>query len=228
MARTFFCMAAAVVMTACKMGESPATPRVDSAAARLAVRDSVRADSLARVRQDSINRTLPGYVVDSILPVDEQLRRFRASIPGDSATHFAHASSSRDALVKRFGDALAASDSLAMRDMLITAREFADLFYPESQFTKPPLREAPAVVWMTIQNPSASGFRRLLRRVAGTSIRVAGYTCDPNPQHYGANTLWNCQVKVPDLKGNVTLHRYFGSIVERHGEFKFLSYKNEF
>jgi hypothetical protein len=34
--------------------------------------DSARADSIALVRQDSINRAQPGYVVDSILPMEEQ------------------------------------------------------------------------------------------------------------------------------------------------------------
>ena len=42
--------------------------------------DSARADSIALVRQDSINRAQPGYIVDSILPMDEQLRRFRAGL----------------------------------------------------------------------------------------------------------------------------------------------------
>ena len=58
-------------------------------------------DSIARARQDSINRALPGYVVDSILPIDEEIRRFAARIGGDPVTSFAHASASREALVRR-------------------------------------------------------------------------------------------------------------------------------
>src|SRR6476661_7758906 len=70
-----------------------ATPAVSQAA-----RDSARADELRRARQDSINRTLPGYVVDSIFPVDEEIRRFKTKIGGTPATVLAHGSPSREAL----------------------------------------------------------------------------------------------------------------------------------
>src|ERR1043165_2290911 len=70
-------------------------------AARLPA-DSARADSIARARQDSINRTLPGYVIDSLLPVDEELRRFRAAIGGEPVPAFVAGSPSREALAKRF------------------------------------------------------------------------------------------------------------------------------
>ena len=53
-------------------------PGIDSLAAR---RDSIRADSVARARQDSINRATPGYVIDSLLPPEEEARRFRAAFP---------------------------------------------------------------------------------------------------------------------------------------------------
>ena len=61
-----------------------------------------RADSIARARQDSINRASPGYVIDSVLPVEEEIRRFRAAVGGATAAELQHASASRTELVERF------------------------------------------------------------------------------------------------------------------------------
>ena len=63
--------------------------------------DSIRTDSIARARQDSVNRAQPGYVVDSLLPIEEELRRFRAAIGGSPVTALAHGSASREELVRR-------------------------------------------------------------------------------------------------------------------------------
>jgi hypothetical protein len=59
----------------------------------------MREDSVARARQDSINRAQPGYIVDSVLPVEEELRRFREALGGTPATKLANGSESREALV---------------------------------------------------------------------------------------------------------------------------------
>ena len=65
--------------TACQQGAKPA----DAATVRA---DSIRRDSVARARQDSINRTLPGYVVDSILPIEEEVRRFKGKSAANRST----------------------------------------------------------------------------------------------------------------------------------------------
>src|SRR5687767_6963615 len=74
--------------------------------ARKIVADSARADSIKTARQDSINRATPGYVIDSILLVEETIRRFRAAVGGEPVTELAGASPSREALVRRFMKAL--------------------------------------------------------------------------------------------------------------------------
>src|SRR4051812_12390606 len=63
--------------------------------------DSLRSDSIARSRQDSIDRAQPGYVVDSVLPVEEEMRRFRAAVGGSEVAAFRRASATRDELVAR-------------------------------------------------------------------------------------------------------------------------------
>lgn len=191
--------------------------------------DSVRSDSIARARQDSINRTLPGYVVDSILPVAEELRRFRASLPGDSAVALTGGSSSRDALVRRFVRALVSRDTADLQAMAVRSREFADLYYPESPYTHAPYRQPPALAWSLIQNPSTSGLTRLVRRLGGTSIEYVDHRCEPRPVREGRNTRYTgCLVRIVDERGDTVTKRYFGSILERDGRFKFLSYTNQF
>lgn len=191
--------------------------------------DSARADSIARARQDSINRTLPGYVVDSILPVEEELRRFRAALPGDSATQLTGGSPSRDALVRRFVRALVANDTTDLRAIAVHGREFADLYYPESPYTHAPYRQSPALAWSLIQNPSTSGLTRLVRRLGGKPMTYVSHRCDPNVVHEGRNTRYaGCLITIVDADGGTVTKRYFGSIIERDGRFKFMSYTNQF
>ena len=223
----------AVVAIACEDRNSATnsanSTNIASAMHDTVAKDSMTKDSLARVRQDSINRTLPGYVIDSILPVEEQLRRFRASLGGETVSVLQHGSQSRDALINRFMRALVAGDSAALRAMVISPREFADLIYPESPNVKPPYQQDPALVWRTIQNPSESGFIRLVRRAGGVPVELKRYRCDPKPVSEGANRLWgNCVLTLMGERGDTSSHRFFGSILERGGQFKFMSYKNEF
>ena len=191
--------------------------------------DSARADSINVARQDSINRAAPGYVIDSILPVEETIRRFRAAVGGEPVTEFASASRSKEALVRRFMKALAAGDSADLRGMVLSAREFADLVYPESPYTHPPYRQSPALVWNQIQNPSASGFTRLVRRLGSQPLRYMDHRCDAKPDRQGRNLIWtHCFVRLRNSDEPATSHRLFGSIIQRDGKFKIVSYKNEF
>jgi hypothetical protein len=215
---------AAVVMTAVSTacGPSPKTLAAHSA-------DSVRADSTARARQDSINRTLPGYVIDSAHTPEEDVRRFRAAFPGDSATRFIGGSSSRDALVRRFVRAIVESDTTDLRAMAVHAREFVDLYYPGSPYSHRPYYQPPVLAWALIQNPSTTGLTKLLRRLGGRPASYVGHMCDPRVEHDGATTRYaGCLVRTAGTAGDTITRRLFGSIVERNGQYKFLSYTNNF
>lgn len=191
--------------------------------------DSARADSIARARQDAINRATPGYVIDSILPIDEEVRRFRVAIGGHPTVTFQNGSNTREALVRRFVKALVARDSADLRAMLLSPREFADLVYPESPYTHPPYRQSPALVWNQIQNPSESGLTRLVRRLGGQPLRYDGYACEAKADLQGHNLIWTgCVLRLADQTGEIRANRLFGSIIERDGKFKFVSYANEF
>ena len=212
---------AVALTSACDHGER-ATPLADSTEAR-------RADSLARARQDSVNRASPGYIVDSILPVEEEVRRFRDAIGGAPLTRFADASDSRDALVARLAAAIAANDDRALQRTRVTAREFIDLVYPESPYTAPPFRQAPGLVWTLIEEPSNSGRRRLLSNLGGKPLVITRVSCGTKPEEQGRNRLWNgCTVRYASGGDAPRDGRLFGAIIERDGRFKFMSLANQY
>ncbi len=218
-----FCAALTLGITSgCQRGATPA----DAATVRA---DSLRRDSVARARQDSINRTLPGYVVDSILPIDEEVRRFKATIGGEPVSWFAHASASREALVRRIVRDVARGDSVDLASAAVTPREFIDLVYPTSPYTHAPYRESPSMVWMQIANPSNAGFLRLIRRLGGQAFEYESHTCDKAAERQGKNTLWlDCTVRVITPRRETTTQRWFGTIIERDGEYKVMSFRNQF
>ncbi len=191
--------------------------------------DSARADLIARVRQDSINRALPGYVVDSIRPVEEELRRFRAAVGGDSSTVLAGGATSRAELVRQFIEAVATADTTKLRRMILTPREFSDIVYPESPYTRPPYQQAPGLVWSQIEASGTTGLTRLMRRLGGQSLRYIAHECSSEPEIQGSSRIWKgCTVRMRSPTGETVSGRLFGSILERDGHFKFINYGNDF
>lgn len=191
-----------------------AAPRTVAPAAR---------DSAARARQDSINRARPGYVIDSVMPVEEELRRFRADL-GDPPAGFSHGAPSRSALVAAFVQALERNDTTALVRLIVNRREFGYLVYPTSPNVRAPYRQSPQLVWLQRAAASNKGIARLLDRLGGRPFGLVGYTCSSPPQREGDNTLWTACVvarRGPD-SATATL-RLFGPIIERGGQFKFLS-----
>jgi hypothetical protein len=186
-----------------------------------------RADSLARVRQDSINRAQPGYIVDSILPIEEEVRRFRAAAGGNPVGAFGAGASSREALVRRFAAAVSARDTAQLGALVLSAREFIDLVYPESPYVRPPYRQSPAQVWSQIQWPSRSGFRRLVDRLGGRPLTIHDVECPGQPERQGRNVLHaGCSVSFVSGNEAPARGRLFGTIIERDGRFKFVSLAN--
>ena len=198
----------------------------DAASART---DSLRTDSITRARQDSINRTLPGYVVDSARPIPDEIRRFAARVGGDPVSAFVHASESRESLIRRVVRDVTLADSTDLAAAAITPREFIDLVYPSSPYTHRPYEQPPDLVWMQISSPSAAGYRRLLARRGGQAFTYVGHTCGGKPDRQGTNTLFvDCVIAVRDPQHEQIKQRWFGTIIERDGRFKILSYRNQF
>ncbi len=189
--------------------------------------DSARADSLARVRQDSINRAQPDYVVDSIFPIEEEIRRFNDGLA--TSTTLEGGARSPEALVRLFTRALAQRDTSALLSLLVTRAEFGFLVFPESRYTRPPYKTKPAVIWTQLVSDSERGLSRMLERVAGDSVRISELRCAKVADREGTNRYWrNCTLMVRDAAGVSRRLQLFGQILERDGRSKFLSYDTAF
>ena len=167
-----------------------------------------------------------GSVVDSALPLDEALRRFRVGLPRvDSLSGGAR---SRDQLVRRFARAVERSDTAALRAMIISRAEFGHLYYPTSPYTRDPTKQAAALAWFFVIEPSKVGITRLLDRFGGAPLGFHGYSCTNPPTREGVNVVWQgCALRIRTAGGTSVRH-FFGPILERGGQFKFLSYANDF
>lgn len=198
-------------------------------AGRTATTDSVRADSVARAHQDSVNRAQPGYVVDSALPPAEELQRFRIAIGGASVTALAGGGASREELARRLVRAVERRDTTDLRAMALSAREFADLVYPVSRYSRAPYRQAPAFMWAQLMHGSVTGFGRLMRDRGGQRYEYKGVLCRASPDVEGANRIWTgCALWLGVPGRDTVTEQWFDSIIERDGRFKIVSYANRF
>ncbi|MGH7752992.1 MAG: hypothetical protein ACREN5_09260, partial [Gemmatimonadales bacterium] len=93
----------------------------------------------------------PGGVVDSILPIEEEIRRFREA-SGQPPEALMGGAPSRDALIRTWIAAVERLDTLALARMLMNAGEYIAFYYPESPYTRRPYRQSPAIRWLLIQN----------------------------------------------------------------------------
>ncbi|HET9984310.1 MAG TPA: hypothetical protein VFQ38_12010 [Longimicrobiales bacterium] len=165
----------------------------------------------------------PG-VIDSAVPIPELLRRFRRNTPPVAA--LADAPTSREALVARFARALAAADSATLARLALSRAEFAWLYYPESPLARPPYELSPGMMWFQIVANDRKGLGRLLRAHRAKPFRIDGHRCEP-PLRQGPNVVYNrCVALVRDRGGQRAEAELFGSILERDGRFKFVSYAN--
>ncbi|HYW08076.1 MAG TPA: hypothetical protein VE913_14030 [Longimicrobium sp.] len=167
----------------------------------------------------------PAGVVDSIHSPEESLRRFRVGVPEPAS--LSGGAASRDALVRRFIRAVERRDTADLRSIVVTRAEFAYLIYPDSRFSRPPTRMEPALQWFQMQMNSEKGISRVLRRHGGADTGFASYACEAEPLVEGATRVWEeCSIRRADAERGEHSIRWFGSVVERGGHFKILSYAN--
>ena len=186
------------------------------------------ADSVAiRARRDSIVRSRPGYVIDSILPVEEEIRRFQATL-GTEPSGLSGGERSRSALIDTFLRSLEQRDTMGLFGLVVSRAEFGFLLYPTSPNARPPYRQSPELVWLQRSAASDKGARRLLARFAGKPLKYHGVTCPTAGSVQGDNVIWSgCAFRfVSPETGDTSSLRLFGPIVQRGRVFKFLSLSN--
>lgn len=167
-----------------------------------------------------------GGVVDSILPIAEHLTRFRATLRQPPDTLRA-ASTSIEDLVARWATAVTRRDTAALNAMVIDASEFAWFYYPDSKMSKPPYEAPPGLLWGQLLASSNEGARTLLTRYGGKGVRVDSVRCPDSVVVEGANRLHDgCRAAVRIDGASAVDARWFGTILERDGRFKFVGLSN--
>lgn len=166
----------------------------------------------------------PVYV-DTVFPMDEEIRRFRELV-GRTASEFDLSQPSRDALVERFVKAVEAADTTTLVRLGLDAAEFIDLYFPHTMYTAPPYELSPEVVWTLVQGSSQKGLTRILQRYAGQPLGFRGYRCD-GAKTEGPNRIHDGCVLDIVAGGHAEPIRLFGSIIERDGRFALVSYAND-
>jgi hypothetical protein len=170
---------------------------------------------------------VPAGVVDSLLPIDEEIRRFRLATP-DSIGRLEGGARSREALVKAYVAAIETTDSLALHGLLISQAEYAWLVYPESELTRPPYRQKPSLAWFMMRNATDQGIIRVLNRHGGKPLGYSGFGCESEPALQGANRIWRqCRMRFTENGAEVE-RKLFGGILERDGTYKFLTYATDY
>lgn len=171
----------------------------------------------------------PAYrgVIDSALPIDTLLRRFRATIP-DTPTVLTGGATTPEALARALLSALAAGDTAKVRSLVLSRAEFAWLHYPHTKWTKPPYEMGPELVWLQISAASEKGLVRLIRRYGGSPLRFEALLCPDGTERDGPNTVaTGCQVRFAAADSAARELRLFGSLLNRGGRYKFISYAND-
>lgn len=169
----------------------------------------------------------PGDVIDSLLPIEEEILRFRQATP-DSITWLQGGARSREALVKAYATAIEHADSVALNRLLLNRAEYAWLVYPESELTRPPYRQKPGLAWFMMQNATDRGIGRVLSRHGGKPLGYAGFVCESEAVVQGANRIWRqCRMRFSD-NGVEVERKLFGGLLERGGTYKFLTYATDY
>jgi len=185
-----------------------------------------RSDGVLIPSRDSLLKT-PGYVVDSLFTPEEDLRRFRATVPGTPPRALIGGAPSTDALLRRYWTLLITRDTLAMSSLVVSRGEYAYLYFPFS-------REAaagmpPGAGWELILAQSGRGLTRALLHAesVGPRATVVGTVCSDSPRLVGGGRLYGpCGVVLrrPERTDTLWLAK---SLFVRDGVHKLLGLQNE-
>ena len=171
----------------------------------------------------------PGDKIDSILPMEELIRRFQVDAP--EVAEFEGGEASREALARRFLLAVSQSDSTTVDRLLLTRSEFAWLFFPDHLYAREPYALDPDIFWLQLTQETRKGRGRLFSRYGGRSLSylgLAGCQRDTLQVLRGPDTVWTgCRLRYRADDSTLT-RTLFGSVIQREGRFKFLSYHTEF
>jgi hypothetical protein len=186
-----------------------------------------RSDGVIIASAESL-RKIPGYVVDSIFPPAEALRRFRAASGPTQPTVLTEGDTSVLALFTGYVAALRARDSIAVLRFALSRPEYAWLYYDGSPEQVSGL--VPQAAWALMESRSNVGLGRAAGRVSalGQATRVASATCGtkvvPLPS---GDIIGPCIVVIEAADGTRTPLPLARTVLRRNGRLKLVSFAND-
>ena len=165
-------------------------------------------------------------VVDSAIPREEALRRFREGIPPIDSLE--GGASSMAGLVQTFVRALEAKDTTTLRRLVLTRREFAWTYYETNPQSLPPYDLEPSLFWFLLEGGNRGGLVKLLESRGGFPLEYLRFRCGGEPSRQGRNVVHGpCAIVRRTGSGDSVVERIFGPIVERDGRWKFVTYASK-
>lgn len=182
-----------------------------------------RSDGVLIPSPDSLPKT-PGYVVDSIFPPEEMLRRFQEEA-GPVVTRLRGGAPSMDSLLRRYWTHLVAQDTLAMTPLVASKAEFAYLYFPAS--AELPNGVPPAISWLMLSSNGGRGLTRALRDVTTGERTLVGTTCQPLVIEAGDTRIIGPCGAIRRRGASVDTLWFVKHVIEHRGIFKLMSFANE-
>jgi hypothetical protein len=215
-------IAAFFLFSACRGRESSSNAASDTLSPML----ERRTDGSVIASAESL-RKIPGYVVDSIFPPAEALRRFRVSSGSVRPTTLTEGDTSIRALFTGYVAALAARDSAAVLRFALTRAEYAWLYYDGSPEQQSGL--VPQAAWPIAESRSNVGLGRAADRVSSLgNARVLTATCGPTKVVLPAAELDGpCTVVLESSGGKRTTLQISRMVIQRDGRVKLVSFAND-
>lgn len=155
-----------------------------------------------------------------------ELQDFRSTL-GAPPSRLRGGPTSANELVRRFASALERRDTAALRAMALSRAEFAYLYYDTHPISMPPYDLSPGLMWFQLEGNSAHGLRQLLAKRAGFPLAIVGHACDAPVQQGPRNRFHGGCVVRRQTPAGIVEESLFGSILERDGIFKIVSYSND-
>jgi len=216
-------LAVVVFLCSCRGTES-STARADSLRSPMLER---RSDGVVIASAESL-RTIPGYVIDSIFPPVEALRRFREASGTSRPTQLSDGDTTILALFTGYVDALRDRDSIAVLRFALTRPEYAWLYYDASPEQQSGL--VPQAAWALLESRSNVGLGRAAGRVSALgNARVVKATCGPTRVRLPAAELVGpCTVVLEAANGTRTPLPLSRMVMRRDGRVKMVSFANDF
>jgi hypothetical protein len=158
----------------------------------------------------------PPSHVDSVFPIEEEVRRMREQLGGGGASVLAGGASSAEELAARYVEAIEQMDRGKLALLTLTPLEFLDLYYPHTRFVNRPYELSPQLVWFQLENSRSKEMGRALERFSGRALGYRGYECADDVMEGPNRILGRCTLR---LEGGEALSLP-GRMMGRDGHWK--------